>query len=252
MMRFICAEDYADLSRKAAGILSAQVVFRHESVLGLATGSTPIGIYQQLVMRYEAGSLDLSGCTTINLDEYCGLSPDSEQSYCYFMRHHLFDKVNIPAENCHIPQGTASDTEAECRRYDALIERSGGIDLQLLGIGHNAHIGFNEPSDHFSRWTHEVELSKSTIEANRRFFEREEDVPRRAISVGMQAIMQAERVLLVAGGKEKAEAVWQSFLGPVTPWVPASILQLHRDVTVVADREALSLCPPELLLGGKN
>ena len=246
-MRFVCAKNYEDMSRKAANILSAQIIVKPSSILGLATGSTPIGIYQQLIKWYEKGDLDFSECTSINLDEYCDISPDNEQSYHYFMHHRFFDRINIPESNIHIPNGDAVSAATECRRYDDLITKSGGIDVQLLGIGRNAHIGFNEPSDSFSRWTHKVALSQSTIEPNRRFFERKEDVPQYAISVGMQAIMQAKKILLVASGKEKAEAIRQSFFGSVTPRVPASILQLHQDVTVIADTDALSLCNSEEL-----
>lgn len=242
-MKLICAKDYNDMSRKAANIISAQVIIQPESTLGLATGSTPLGIYRQLIHWYEKGDVDFSAAASVNLDEYCGLSARDEQSYAYFMRHNFFDHVNIPAANIHLPNGLETDSGAECARYDHVIAENGGIDLQLLGIGRNAHIGFNEPGEFFSKGTHQVALTRSTIEANTRFFARQEDVPRRAYSVGMQAIMQARKILLVASGADKADALRNSFFGPVTPRVPASILQLHADVIVIADAAALSKCP---------
>ena len=242
-MKIIRAKDYNDLSRKAANIISAQVILKPESVLGLATGSSPLGIYRQLILWYEKGDLDFAETTTVNLDEYRGLRADNEQSYHYFMHQNFFDHINIDPARIHIPDGTAPDPEAECRRYDKLIADLGGIDLQLLGIGRNGHIGFNEPDDHFSKYTHQVDLTESTIAANTRFFEREEDVPRQAISMGMQAITQARKILLIASGAAKADALYASCFGPVTPQVPASILQLHQDVTIIADEEALSKCP---------
>lgn len=242
-MRLIRAKDYHDMSRKAAAILAAQVLLQPASVLGLATGSTPLGIYRQLISWYEQGDVDFSAVTTINLDEYCGLTAQDEQSYCHFMHHHFFDHVQIDPARIHLPDGTDPDSGRECARYDAVVARSGGIDLQLLGIGRNAHIGFNEPDDHFSLGTHCVELTESTIAANTRFFAAGEDVPRRAYSLGMQAILQAKKVLLVASGPDKAKALRESFFGPVTPRVPASILQLHRDVIVIADEAAWADCP---------
>lgn len=242
-MKLIRAKDYQDMSRKAANILSAQVLIKPESVLGLATGSTPLGIYRQLAQWYERGDLDFSAVTTVNLDEYWGLSPEHEQSYHAFMHENFFRWVNIDPARIDLPSGTAPDAEAECRRYDRVIANHGGIDLQLLGIGRNAHIGFNEPDDHFSTGTHLVALTESTIAANTRFFDRAEEVPRQALSMGMREITQAKKILLVASGADKAEALRASLFGPVTPRVPASILQLHGDVIVVADEEALSLCP---------
>ena len=199
-MKIICAKDYSDLSRKAANIISAQVILKPESVLGLATGSSPLGVYRQLILWYEKGDLDFAEATSVNLDEYRGLSANNTQSYHYFMHKNFFDYINIAPDHIHIPDGMAADPDAECRRYDRLIADLGGIDLQLLGIGRNAHIGFNEPDDHFSKYTHQVDLTESTIAANTRFFEREEDVPRQAISMGMQAITQARKILLIASG----------------------------------------------------
>lgn len=242
-MKLIRAKDYEDMSRKAADIIAAQVMIHPRSVLGLATGSTPLGTYRHLIARYQQGDVDFSAATSINLDEYCGLPADNDQSYAYFMRQNLFDHVNFPAGSNHLPDGLAQSAAAECARYDSVITAHGGIDLQLLGIGRNAHIGFNEPSDAFSTGTQQVTLAESTIEANTRFFARSEDVPRQAYSMGMQAIMQARKVLLVANGVDKADAIRDSFFGPVTPQVPASILQLHPDVIVIADEAALSKCP---------
>ena len=242
-MRLICAKNYQDMSRKAANIISAQVILCPESVLGLATGSTPIGIYRQLIAWYEKGDVDFSRTVSINLDEYCGLTARDPQSYSFFMHQNFFDHINIDPARIFLPDGMQTDSVLECARYDGVIAAHGGIDLQLLGIGRNAHIGFNEPDDHFSKGTHQVTLTESTIQANTRFFRSESEVPRQAYSVGMQAIMQARKILLVASGEDKAEALQKSFFGPVTPQVPASILQLHQDVTVIADAAALSLCP---------
>ena len=242
-MRLICAKNYQDMSRKAANIISAQVILCPESVLGLATGSTPIGIYRQLIAWYEKGDVDFSRTVSINLDEYCGLTARDPQSYSFFMHQNFFDHINIDPARIFLPDGMQTDSALECARYDGVIAAHGGIDLQLLGIGRNAHIGFNEPDDHFSKGTHQVTLTESTIQANTRFFRSESEVPRQAYSVGMQAIMQARKILLVASGEDKAEALQKSFFGPVTPQVPASILQLHQDVTVIADAAALSLCP---------
>lgn len=237
------AKDYNDLSRKAANIISAQVIMKPNCVLGLATGSSPEGMYAQLVDWYNKGDLDFAKVKSVNLDEYRGLSRENEQSYYYFMHKHLFDKVNIDMNNTYLPNGLAEDPEEECRRYDALIESLGGVDLQLLGMGHNGHIGFNEPGDHYDKGTHCVDLQQSTIEANKRFFASADDVPRQAVSMGSGTIMKAKKILLIACGEDKADAVAKSFFGPVTPEVPASILQLHSDVVVIADTAALSKCP---------
>ena len=228
------------MSRKAANIISAQVIMKPDCVLGLATGSTPIGLYQQLVAWYEKGDLDFSEVRTVNLDEYKGLSRENDQSYYYFMHHNLFDHVNLPAENSHLPNGMEPDSDKECRRYSELIRSMGGVDLQLLGIGHNGHIGFNEPGDAFDNDVHCVDLTQSTIEANKRFFASADDVPKQAYTMGIKTIMQAKKILLVVSGEDKAEIVKTAFQGPVTPAVPASILQLHNDVTIVADEAALS------------
>lgn len=240
-MRIYKAESYKEMSRMAANLISAQVILKPHCVLGLATGSTPIGTYEQLVEWYKKGDIDFSHVTSINLDEYCGLDVTSDQSYRYFMNTHLFDHVNIDKANTYVPDGKASDMEAECLRYDALIDSYGGMDLQLLGLGNNGHIGFNEPSDSFIPGTHCVDLAESTIQANARFFQDISQVPTRACTTGIRSIMQARKVLVIVNGKGKAQIVKEAFFGPVTPKVPASILQLHRNVTIIGDNEALSL-----------
>lgn len=238
-MRIIKTKDYAEASKVAADIMAAQIILKPDSVIGLATGSTPVGMYANLARKCKEG-LDFSSVTTVNLDEYVGLPAEHEQSYRRFMNENLFNHVNIKPENTHLPNGMASDPEAECVRYEALINSLGGVDMQLLGIGHNGHIGFNEPSDHFVCDTNCITLTKRTIEANSRFFASEDEVPRRALSMGIRTIMRAKRILLLITSEEKAEILKQAVYGPVTPSVPASILQLHSDVTLVADAGALS------------
>lgn len=240
-MRIIEAVDYKDMSRKAANIISAQVILTPESVLGLATGSTPMGTYQQLIEWNHKGDCDFSHVRTYNLDEYRGLAYDNPQSYHYFMQQHFFSKINIDPANTHVPDGSNLDADAACAAYDKMIAEDGNPDLQLLGIGRNGHIGFNEPDTFFSKGTHCVDLSESTIEANSRLFAHKEDVPRQAYTMGVQTIMLARRILLIASGKDKAEVVRAAAFGPVTPQVPASILQLHTNCVLVADRDALSL-----------
>lgn len=240
-MRIIAAKDYHDASRKTANIISAQVILEPECVLGLATGSSPEGTYQQLIRWYEKGDVDFSLVKTVNLDEYVGLSDSDEQSYAYFMHSHFFDHVNIDPANINIPNGMDPNGARECRRYDQVIHKLGGVDLQLLGLGPNGHIGFNEPGDCFIKGTHSVELTEVTINANARFFADKSMVPRRAYTMGILDIIQAKRVVMIATGENKAKAVRDAFSGPVTPSVPASILQLHPDFTLVADEAALSL-----------
>lgn len=239
-MRIYKTKDYEDMSRKAANIISAQVILKPDCVLGLATGSTPIGLYKQLVEWFEKGDLDFSEVQTVNLDEYKGLNRENDQSYYYFMHDNLFNHINIPEENTHLPNGMEMDSEKECARYTKLIQSMGGVDLQLLGIGHNGHIGFNEPSESFDKDVHCVNLTKSTIEANKRFFASADDVPKQAYTMGIKTIMQAKKILIVANGEGKADIVRDAFFGPITPQVPASVLQLHDDVTLVADEAALS------------
>ena len=239
-MRVYRAKDYKDMSRKAANIISAQIILKPNSVLGLATGSTPIGTYSQLVDWYKKGDLDFSEVTSVNLDEYKGLPGTNEQSYYYFMHQHLFDRVNIDPERTNVPNGMEPDAEKECGRYEELIRSLGGVDLQLLGLGHNGHIGFNEPGEAFEKETHCVDLTESTIEANKRFFASADDVPKQAYTMGIKTIMQAKKILIVVNGENKADIVERAFFGPVTPEVPASILQLHNDVTLVGDEAALA------------
>ena len=239
-MKIYKAKDYKDMSRKAANIISAQVIMKPNCVLGLATGSTPIGTYDQLVEWYNKGDLDFSEVTTVNLDEYKGLPRTNDQSYYYFMHQHLFDRVNIDPERTNVPNGMEPDAEKECGRYEELIRSLGGVDLQLLGLGHNGHIGFNEPGEAFEKETHCVDLTVSTIEANKRFFASADDVPKQAYTMGIKTIMQAKKILIVVNGENKADIVERAFFGPVTPEVPASILQLHNDVTLVGDEEALA------------
>ncbi len=240
-MRIYKVKDYNELSRKAANIISAQVISKPDCVLGLATGSSPIGTYKQLIEWYKKGDLDFKETKSVNLDEYRGLGIESDQSYVYFMNENLFKHINIDPKNINIPNGKKEDAIEECKRYDDLIDSLGGIDIQLLGIGRNGHIGFNEPDTSFIKETHCVKLTESTIEANKRFFASVDDVPREAYTMGIGAIMKAKTVLLIASGKDKAEAIKNSFFGPITPNVPASILQLHPNVIVVADEDALSL-----------
>lgn len=242
-MQIYRAKDYEDMSKKAANIIASQVVLKPNCVLGLATGSTPIGAYKKLVEKYEQGDLDFSQVTTVNLDEYKGLPRENDQSYYYFMHDNLFDHVNVKPENTHLPDGTKEDSDEECARYEELIRTLGGQDLQLLGLGHNGHIGFNEPDAIFEKATHCVDLQESTIEANKRFFASADDVPRQAYTMGIGTIMQAKKILVVVSGEDKADTVAKAFFGPVTPEVPASILQFHKDVILVADEAALSKVP---------
>ena len=239
-MKIYSTKDYDAMSRKAADILAAHVILKPDCVLGLATGSTPIGMYKQLIEWYNQGVLDFSQVHTVNLDEYRGLAPTHDQSYRYFMQHNLFDHVNVKPENTNVPDGLAADPEAECARYDQVIDSLGGTDVQVLGMGHNGHIGFNEPADHFPLGTHVVDLTDTTIDANARFFATRDDVPKQALTMGVKNIMQSRHILVVVSGADKAPIVKKAFFGPVTPQVPASILQLHPHVSVVADEAALS------------
>ena len=239
-MEIIRTKDYEDMSRKAANIISAQVIMKPKCVLGLATGSTPIGTYAQLVKRYQKGDLDFSDVTTVNLDEYKGLTKENDQSYYYFMNHHLFSKVNIDPARTFLPDGTEADSEKACRDYNKIIDDVGGVDIQLLGLGHNGHIGFNEPGEEFVAKTHCVDLTETTIKANQRFFASIDDVPKQAYTMGIQTIMQAKKILIVVSGEDKAAIVKEAFFGKITPKVQASVLQLHRDVILVADEAALS------------
>lgn len=232
-MNILKAQDYNDMSRKAANVISAQVILKPMCVLGLATGSTPIGTYNQLVEWYQKGDLDFSRVRTVNLDEYCGLSPDNNQSYRYFMNHYFFSHININILNTHVPNGLSANLEEECNLYDSTIYELGGIDLQLLGIGLNGHIGFNEPDLSFEKTTHIVNLDDTTVNANARFFKTLDEVPKKAITMGIKSIMHAKKVLLIANGPQKEAIIKKALYGPITPDVPASILQLHPDLTVI-------------------
>lgn len=232
-MNFIKVKTYEELSIRASAIICGQVAMKPNCVLGLATGSSPLGTYARIIEKNNAGEVDFSKVKSINLDEYVGLSGEHEQSYRYFMNNNLFKHININIDNTYVPNGCATDIEAECKAYDSLIESLGGIDLQLLGIGYDGHIGFNEPDTYFEKATHMVKLDDSTIEANSRFFASRNDVPVTAITMGMGGIMSAKKVLLIANGKGKRDIVEKAFFGPITPKVPASILQLHPDLTVI-------------------
>ncbi|MDR2045008.1 MAG: glucosamine-6-phosphate deaminase [Clostridium sp.] len=233
------AKDYKDMSRKAANILSAQIIMKPTAVLGLATGSTPIGTYRQLMEWYEKGDLDFSKVVSVNLDEYKGLSGEHHQSYRYFMNVNLFDHVNIRKDYTYVPDGLAPDGQAECARYNEVIRSAGNIDTQLLGIGSNGHIGFNEPGAAFQNETHLVTLTEETRAANARFFASPDEVPTHAYTMGIKNIMSARKILLLATGASKAKALRSALYGPITPQVPASVLQLHNDVVVIADEAAL-------------
>lgn len=240
-MRIIRAKDYDDMSRKAAIVLASQVATKPDSVLGLATGSSPIGMYKQLIEWCKNGDLDFSEVKSVNLDEYLGLTADNDQSYAYFMYNNLFKGINIDVKNTYLPDGTNPDVAAECARYDAVIDSMGGVDIQVLGIGGNAHIAFNEPADVFKMGTHCVDLTAETIEANSRFFASVDEVPTKAYTMGVGSIMKAKKILMVVNGEAKAQAMLDSFFGDITPRVQASILQIHPDCTVVADEAALKL-----------
>lgn len=239
-MRVYCAADYYHASRVAANIISAQVIMKPDCVLGLATGSTPIGTYEQLIRWYEKGDLDFSQVHSINLDEYRGLSPENDQSYRYFMNTHLFDKINIDKKNTYVPDGLEPDKEKACQDYEEIIHAHGGVDLQILGLGHNGHIGFNEPGSAFEKETHCVTLTETTRQANARFFASMDEVPTEAYTMGIKSIMQAKKIVVIVSGESKKEIVKKAFHGPITPEVPASVLQLHNDVILVGDEAALA------------
>ena len=234
-------EDYKGLSKAAAELIAARMKAKPDIILGLATGSSPVGVYDELTRMYEAGELDFSAVRSFNLDEYYPLSPDNDQSYRYFMNKNLFDRVNIDKANTRVPSGVAEDVEKECADYDAALAAAGGTDVQVLGIGGNGHIGFNEPDGFFTAATHKVALTENTIKANARFFASEDDVPRFAVTMGMGAIMSAKSIVLVANGEAKAQAVASMLTGGIDPLCPASILQLHPDVHVFIDKAAASL-----------
>ncbi len=236
-MRVLTVKSYAEMSKIASDLIGAQILCKPNSVIGLATGSTPLGTYASLAEKCANKELDFSEVRTVNLDEYVGLVPENDQSYRYFMNKNLFSKINIKMENTYVPNGCAEDLAAEGEAYDARIRAFGGIDLQLLGIGMDGHIGFNEPDTCFTAPTHMVVLDESTIDANSRFFEKREDVPTKAITMGMRSIMQAKKIVMVINGKQKKEIFEAAIYGPITPAVPASIIQLHPDVTVIYTEE---------------
>ncbi len=239
-MIIIKVKDYDELSKKAAEIISSQIISKPNCVLGLATGSTPIGTYNNLINMNKNGDLDFSKVTTVNLDEYRGLAPDNDQSYRYFMNNQLFNHINIDKSCTFVPDGLTADPDKTCKEYEERIISLGGIDLQLLGMGGNGHIGFNEPTDVFIADTHCVDLTESTIEANKRFFESRDDVPRQAYTMGIKTIMMAKKVLMLVSGENKAQALYDTVCGQIDPQVPASVLQLHHDAIIIADEAACS------------
>lgn len=240
LMRIVVVDNYEEMSKKAATMVVSQVILKPDSVLGLATGDTPIGMYREIINIYKNQNLNFSHVKTFNLDEYYGLSKDNNQSYYYFMMNNLFNHVNIDKDNINIPNGMMNDIEKECKEYESSIVKAGGIDLQILGIGVNGHIGFNEPGESFEAETHLVNLDEKTIESNSRFFSSKDEVPTRAISMGIKTILYSKKIILLACGKNKADAIFKTIKGKITPNVPASILQLHEDVVVIVDKEAAS------------
>lgn len=239
-MRIIMVDNYDKMSKKAAIMVASQVILKPDSVLGLATGDTPIGMYKEIVNIYNNNEVNFSKTKTFNLDEYYGLNRENTQSYYYYMMNNLFNHVNIDKKNTNIPNGMAENIEDECKSYEKRIVEAGGIDLQILGIGVNGHIGFNEPDISFESETHLVNLDEKTIESNSRFFNSKEEVPTKAISMGIKTIMHSKKIILLACGSSKADAIFKTIKGKINPNTPASILQLHRDVVVIVDKEAAS------------
>lgn len=239
-MRVIVCDNYEEMSKKAADIVAAKVVLNPECILGLATGSTPIGMYNELAKMYEEGKLDFSKVKSFNLDEYYPIKRSNDQSYYYFMNENLFSKINIDLANTHVPNGEVDDPVAECANYDKMLREVGGTDIQVLGIGQNGHIAFNEPDDVLNANTHLTGLTDNTIKANARFFESEEDVPTQALTMGMASIMSAKTIILLANGANKAAAVAEMLTSDITTSNPASLLKLHPDVIVLCDKEAYS------------
>ncbi|CAG7840576.1 glucosamine-6-phosphate deaminase [Clostridium novyi B str. ATCC 27606] len=239
-MKILIVDNYENLSKKAAEILLCQVISKPNSVLGLATGGTPLGMYKEIINKYNTDNIDFSKVKTFNLDEYLELDKENPQSYYYYMMHNLFKYININLESIHILNGKTQDTLKECRSFEEKIKNCGGIDLQVLGIGVNGHIGFNEPNTYFEPNTHVVTLDTKTIESNSRFFKSKEEVPTKAISMGIKTIMKSKKILLLASGTSKANAIFETIHGKINPQVPASILQLHNDVTLILDKDAAS------------
>ena len=240
-MKVQIVENYAKMSRAAADIFSEVVNGKPQCVLGLATGDTPIGMYECLVEDYKAGKGDFSGVKSVNLDEYYPIAPDNEQSYKYFMNYHLFDKININKANTYVPNGQATDVVKSCADYEKNIDALGGIDIQVLGIGRNGHIGFNEPDGELIPFTHVTDLTADTINANSRFFESEDDVPKQAVTMGIESIFKARKIVILASGEGKAEAVKKMLCGKITTKCPASLLRFHPDVTLICDKDAAKL-----------
>ena len=240
-MEVIVKKNYEEMSKVAATLFAAEIMENPKTILGMATGSTPVGLYKELVKMYEAGDLDFSQVTTFNLDEYIGLAPEHDQSYHYFMHDHFFDHVNIDPSRINLPNGMEPDEKKECARYDAVLRSVGDVDIQLLGIGRNGHIGFNEPDDHFTCGCHVVNLTESTIQANRRFFDSEASVPRQAVSLGVGSILASRCILLLATGEDKAQAIHDTVCGDITSRTPASILKTHPNVILLLDRAAAGM-----------
>ena len=240
-MKLIVVNNYEELSKVAAKEFSKIIKEKENAVLGLATGGSPVGMYKELIRMYEQKELNFSKTTTVNLDEYIGLNPEHNQSYRYFMNNNLFNHINIDKSNTFVPNGLAEDLEAQCKEYDQKIAELGGIDMQLLGVGNNGHIAFNEPNNELSSGTHIISLTDNTIEANARFFDNIDDVPRKAITMGVGGIMKAKKIILIASGESKAEAIKGIFSGKITTANPATMLQMHRDVTVIVDEAAAKL-----------
>lgn len=235
-MKLIKTKNYEEMSQKAANVVSSVVTLKPDCVLGLATGDTPVGMYRILAERNKKGDLDFKNIKTVNLDEYVGLSAEHPQSYQYFMNQNLYSKVNLSSNNTHIPDGLAKDPKQECKRYEELIYSLGGIELLVLGIGNNGHIAFNEPDDSFPKETHVVKLTEDTRRVNGRFFDSLDEVPYYAISMGMKSIMSARAIMLLASGEVKKKILYESIYGPITPMVPASVLQLHPNLLVITDQ----------------
>ncbi len=246
-MKIIVEKNYEKMSSRAALLLASQINLKENSKIGLATGGTPIGMYNKLIEMYEDNQLDFSKITSFNLDEYCGLSRNNPNSYYYYMFDNLFNHINIKKENVHIPDGMAEDYQKESRNYESLIEEAGGIDFQILGIGANGHIGFNEPADKLNVMTNVVELSEETREANSRYFKNEVEVPNKAISMGMATILKSDRIILLASGENKVEAIKETVSGKISTHVPASLLQTHPKITMIIDKEAAELLTKDSL-----
>ena len=238
-MKVLVFESYEEMSRAAADIMADVVKSKPDGVLGLATGSTPVGMYNCLADMCKSGELDFSNVKTVNLDEYYPISPDNRQSYRYFMNENLFSKININIDNTNVPAGNAEDADLECKRYEKLIDSLGGIDIQVLGIGQNGHIGFNEPEEKLYSETHVTGLTESTMQANARFFSEDEVMPDKALTMGMGSIFKADKILVLANGKSKRDAVNQLVSGRITTSCPVTLLNLHKDVTLICDKEAL-------------